>query len=606
VSLLTKRWKVHPPAPDSVRARFPELPPLVLQLLHNRGVHEPDEVESFLGARVVASDPFDLEGMHHAVARIRQAVRDHEPIAVYGDFDADGVTATVLLVQALDALGAQVVPYIPHRVDEGYGLRSAALADLARHGVRLVVTVDCGIRSVKEVESARAEGLAVIVTDHHSVGDVLPPAIAVIDPKRTECPYPFKELAGVGVAFKLAQALLRVERRMRGKDAPPLALGEDDLIDLVAIGTVADVVSLRGENRYLVQRGLARLNPARVEGSPASAGAELATGDALREERAARREQGRADYPSRPGLRALMQIAGLQPGRISSSTIGFVVGPRLNAAGRLESAMLSFNLLRAQCDEDGRKLATNLDDLNRLRQRLTEETLERVGDQIASQADDLLYFAASEDVLPGIAGLVASRLSEAHYRPVVIVEKGEDHSRGSARSVAGFDITAALDRCRHLLVQHGGHAAAAGFTVRTEYISELEHSLKTIAASELSGTDMLPSLSIDAEVELDQLTYADHALLQQFEPCGHGNPTPLLASRGVEVLECRGVGSKGQHLKLALRDGARIWDAIAFRQGGWTSGMPQRVDIAYLLELNEWDGRQRLQLNVQDLRPSEQ
>jgi len=605
VSLLTKQWKVHPPAPDSLRARFPELSPLVLQMLYNRRIREPDDIESFLGRRKATADPFTLEGMHRAVARIRQAIRHQEPIAVYGDFDADGVTATVLLVQTLDALGAQVIPYIPHRVDEGYGLRSAALSDLARQGVRLVVTVDCGIRSVKEIESARADNLDVIVTDHHSVGDELPPAVAVIDPKRSDCPYPFKGLAGVGVAFKLAQALLRVEGSMRSKTAQPLTLDEDDLLDLVAIGTVADIVSLLEENRQLVQRGLERLNPRATDMRPTGGTGGSAAEKGVLDSGTAHIGKGQADYPERPGLRALMQSAGLQPGKVSSGTIGFVLGPRLNAAGRLESAMLSYGLLQAKSDEEGAELASNLSALNRERQRLTEEALEQLQDQVASQTNDLLYFAASKDVRSGIAGLVASRLSDEHYRPVVVVEKGEEYSRGSARSIAGLDITAALDRCSDLLVQHGGHEAAAGFTVRTEHLHELEHHLKATAESVLGGTELLPSLDIDAEVQLEQLTYADHALLQQLEPCGHGNPTPLLASRGVQVLECRSVGGKGQHLKMALKDGARVWDAIAFRQGGWTRRMPERVDVAYSLELNEWNGRQRLQLNVQDLRPSE-
>ncbi|MBC8447009.1 MAG: single-stranded-DNA-specific exonuclease RecJ [Chloroflexi bacterium] len=581
----TKRWQVYPPLPDSLRARFPHLSPLVLQILYNRGITDAAEVETFLGGRLVFDNPFRLQGMNEAVARIRQAVGGGEPIAVYGDFDADGVTATALLTQTLEALGAQVQPYIPHRVDEGYGLNKGALSKLARQGVRLVITVDCGIRSVEDVAHARQQGLDVIVTDHHSVGPELPLAVAAINPKRKDCPYPFKELAGVGVAFKLAQALLRVESSMRRRGAPAIPLREEDLLDLVAVGTVADVVPLLGENRHLVQRGLERLNPSPPQG-PEGQGQ-------------------RYDYPQRTGLRALMQKANVKPGKVSAMDIGFRLGPRLNAAGRLESAMLSYDLLRTTDDAVSGELAQKLDDLNRRRQKLTLETQEQARAQIEEEgADAFLHLVAREDILAGIAGLVAGRLTEELYRPTVVVEWGQKLSRGSARSIPEFNITAALDRCGDLLERHGGHAAAAGFTVKTKNLPLLKARLQEIAAEKLAEKELTPTLSIDAEVRLDELNWATYELLQQFEPCGYANPAPLFLSRSVQVRDRRRVGSDGKHLRLTLSDGGTAWDGIAFQQGEWAEGMPERIDVAYTLEVNEWNDRLRLQLNVQDLQPS--
>ena len=589
-----KRWEVYPPLPDSFRARFPHLSPLILQILYNRGITDPAEVETFLGGRLALDNPFKLKGMNEAVTRIRRAIRNSEPIAVYGDFDADGVTATALLTQTLEALGARVQPYIPHRVDEGYGLHREALTKLARQGVRLVITVDCGIRSVEEVAHARRLGLDVIVTDHHSVGPELPPALAAINPKRDDCPYSFKDLAGVGVAFKLAQALLRVENAMRRRNAPPIPLQEEDLLDLVAVGTVADIVPLLGENRYLVQRGLERLNP-RLSSPPSippASGGRLDGG------------KTRYDYPQRPGLRALMQKAGLKPGRVDTVAIGFMLGPRLNAAGRLDSAMLSYDLLRATDEALVTELAQKLDELNRRRQRLTLETLEWARAQIEEEGDAFLHLVAGEDVLPGIAGLVAGRLTEELYRPTAVVELGKELSRGSARSIPEFNITAALDRCADLLERHGGHAAAAGFTVKTENLPALKARLQEIAAEELAEQELVPTLSIDAEVRLDELNWATYELLRQLEPCGYANPTPLLLSRGVLVRDHRSVGSDGKHLKLTLSDGRMVWDAIAFRQGEWAGQIPECIDVVYTLEVNEWNDQLRLQLNVQDLRPS--
>jgi len=568
--MMKPNWQIAPPAPEDHLARFPQLSPLVVQLLYNRGITAPRDVRDFLaGARSEEDNPFKLKGMNQAVTRLRQAIRGGELVAIYGDFDADGVTATALLVDALSALGARVKPYIPHRVDEGYGLNTDALRQLASEGVKVIVTVDCGIRSIKEVNYGRKLGLDFIVTDHHSVGEEVPPALAVVNPKQPDCPYPFKDLAGVGVAFKLAQALLRANRRVPVAKGE-VSLDEEDLLDLTALGTVADLAPLLGENRSLVRRGLERLND-----------------------------------PQRLGLRAMVAQVGLKPGQIDAAAIGFVLGPRLNAAGRMDDAATSYDLLTCRSPDEAANLAQELEELNRRRQRLTAETLERAKDQVlAAGEDEKLLFAAGADFLSGIVGLVAGRLTEEFYRPTLVVELGPERSRGSARSIPEFNITAALDQCRDLLVRYGGHAAAAGFTVANDNLKALQGRLRELAAEQLEGVELIPTLLIDAEVELSEMDWATQALLTQLEPCGYANPAPLLLSRRAIVRNARAVGTDGSHLKLALSDGRGAWDAIAFRQGQWAGKLSGYIDVVYSLEINEWNDRKRLQLNVKDLRPS--
>lgn len=582
MSSIPKRWSVLEPLPTTLAEKLSHRNSLILQILFNRGLRTETEIETFLDGQVRYHDPTSMRGMANAVQRILRAARMGEPIVVFGDFDADGVTSTVLMVQTLEALGANVRPYIPHRVDEGYGLNREAIERLSAEGTALLVTVDCGIRSPEEVARANQLGMDVIVTDHHSVRrdvegrDELPPAFAVINPKRQDDPYPFKELAGVGIAFKLAQMLLAEGR-------PNRSLQESDLLDLVAIGTVADVMPLplMGENRALVQRGLAALS-----------------------------------RPRRPGLQALMEEARLSPARVTSTAIGFILGPRINAAGRLDSAMLAYDLLSAPDVLTARQRATELGDLNRKRQAMTLELVARAKEKIAAEGEERELFMVSDPEFPsGLVGLVAGRLVEERYRPVMLVEEdqnGSGFSRGSARSIPEFNVTAALDECRDLLVRYGGHAMAAGFTVPNEDLPELRRRLEAIAARELAGCDLAPTLMIDAVLELEDLDWATLGLLQVLEPHGEGNPQPVFVSRNLEVVTERMVGQAGQHLKLTVRDphasGPRariVWDAIGFNQGAWGGRLPDQIDLAYTFESNEFNGDLRLQLNIKDLRPAE-
>ncbi|MDW8070041.1 MAG: single-stranded-DNA-specific exonuclease RecJ [Anaerolineae bacterium] len=472
-------------------------------------------------------------------------------IAIFGDYDTDGVTAAALLMQVLNALGARLrpYPYIPDRLEEGYGLNCPALDTLAQEGVRLVITVDCGIRSLDEAEYARARGLELIITDHHAPGDSLPCASAVINPKQPDCTYPFKQLTGVGVAFKLAQALLRTARHAVGLD-------ETAVLDLVALGTVADVAPLVDENRALVARGLAQLNT-----SP------------------------------RLGIRALMERAGVRIGTVTAHTLGYILAPRLNAAGRLESAYAAYALLIATDAAEAAVLASQLEEQNRERQERTIQMLERARRLIlADRASSYLYLIADPTFSEGIAGLVAARLVEEFYRPVLVARLGGEITRGSARSIPELHITQALEECATLLERYGGHSAAAGFTVRTANLLELHTRLLEIATRVFSERPPEPTLYIDARLNLRNinrravedvltmrmikrdvpvnaqaqpgLSILEH--IEQLQPFGCGNPEPLFVTEGMIVRRKQCIGSDGQHLKLTLHDGKQD-GRIAFR-----------------------------------------
>lgn len=564
-----KRWEVLPPAPQECLERFPDLAPLVVQILHNRGICAAGEVVAFLTRSFEPDNPFRLAGMAEAVTRLRSALRAKEKIAVYGDYDVDGVTATALLVTTFQTLGAQVVPYIPNRLEEGYGLNKPALKELADQGIDVVVTVDCGVRSTGEVQYANELGLDLIITDHHAVGDELPAAVAVIDPRRQDDSYPFKHLAGVGLAFKLAQALLRVERQVPATDAAVLP-EETDLLDLVALGTVADLAPLTGENRALVSRGLEQLNRAR-----------------------------------RPGIAAMLGEADLVKGQVSAGTVGFVLGPRLNAAGRLDDAMASYRLLTTSSEEEATELARQLGAQNRERQRLMYEMVDRARDQVLTMADEWIYVLADRGYLAGIAGLVASRIQDEFYRPTLVIALQDDESKGSARSIRGFHITRALEQCDELLVKYGGHSAAAGFTIRNEDIGAFRDRLEEIAAAELSEDDLIQPIEIDTTLPLNMANGGTLDQVEMLQPFGVGNPRPTFLSQDVQVRACYPVGSTGRSLKLKLSDGVAVWDAIAFGQGGSADRVPGRVDVVYTLQSRVWNGRERLQLVVKDWRPAQ-
>jgi single-stranded-DNA-specific exonuclease len=564
---LPKRWKIHHKIPKDIDRALSDFSPLMRQLLYNRGFIDGNTAASFIAGDVnFPTDPLIMKNMAAAVSRIHSAVVNQENIAIYGDYDADGVTATALLVEFLSSLGVKARPYIPNRYEEGYGLNDEAIRQLAHEKTNLVISVDCGVRAVAEVNLANQLGMAMIITDHHQPGPVLPPAVAVIDPKQDGDPYPEKFLAGVGLAYKLAQAYLATYPQ-EGVDA-------QDWLDLVAIGTVADMAPLKGENRLLVRAGLKKIR-----------------------------------HQTRQGIFSLAQVARIDLAKCDASNIGFGLGPRLNAAGRLESGLTALTLLTTDDLQEAGQLAQELDSFNRERQDMTQVIREQAIAQVmAKDPDAILFFAADPEFSEGVVGLAASRLAEAYYRPAIIGHKGDEYTVASCRSIPEFHITRALDTCAELLVKHGGHAAAAGFTARNQDLDSLIAKLSSIAEEELGELEPLPILDIDRDIQLDKLDrkYIPGILedLNQLEPTGRSNPQPLFASKCVTVRHARTVGREGSHLKLTLKAGTNTFDAIAFRQGYWKEDMPEKIDIAYRFEINEFNGRSTLQLNVKDLRAS--
>jgi single-stranded-DNA-specific exonuclease len=559
-----KRWQVQPPITPQAEASLEAYPPLLRQILFNRGYASDAEARAFLKAQPdFITDPFGLTGVAAAVERIQRALTDHEPIAVYGDYDVDGVTATALLTQTLTALGADVRGYIPNRFDEGYGLNNEALSALKGDGVGLVITVDCGIRSPDEAAHASAIGLDLIISDHHHPAAELPQALAIINPKQPGDSYPYKDLAGVGLAYKLAEALL--------EKVPTQDLHLADLLDLVALGTVADLAPLTGENRTLVRQGLRQMQ-----------------------------------HTTRQGLSSLAAVAELNLQKITTTNIGFGLGPRLNAAGRLDEALAAYELLTTKDVFKAGQLAQQLDIQNRERQRITREMQAQA--ETLALADDpeaYLLFAAHEDFNPGVVGLAASRLTETYYRPAIVAHRDVETTRGSCRSIPEFHITQALDQCADLLVRHGGHAAAAGFTVRNQDLPDLVKRLKAIAAEQLSGVDLRRTITADAEVPLSEMGPELHQHLSHLEPTGYGNPEAVFVSRDVRIKKARTVGAEGRHLKLMVEDEREVvHDAIGFRLGHLGADLPPRVDLIYRFEINEFKGRTSFQLNLLDLKPS--
>jgi len=555
------RWNLLPPAPDKCLASFSDFPPLVAQLLYNRGVTEPFQLEPFLTAdKRLSGDPFQLPDMHLAIARIYRALLSGESIAIYGDFDADGITGTALLVQGLSALGGKVIPYIPHRLTEGYGLKTAALEKLRQQGISLVITVDCGITALAEVKRAKRLKLDIIITDHHTPLPEIPTAIAIVNPKRADSAYPFSELTGAGVAIKLLQALFQ-------------SLGKqeqlEELIDLVAVGTIADIAPLWGENRYLVKQGLKLINTT-----------------------------------PRLGIREIITQAGLSIGRLDAESISWIIAPRLNAAGRLAHAMTSYKLLMTNSPQEAQGLAIWLEQKNAERQRLTTRALTKAREQVLSQGISPLLIASDRDYPVGIAGLVASKLAEEFYRPAIVIRTGELVSSGSCRSIPEFNIILALNQCRRLLAQFGGHSQAAGFILPTKNLPHLKQHLSELATTQLAGVDLRPQLDIDAEVTLPELSGNTFNAIQRLAPFGRGNPQPTFLSHRVEVVDCHTMGNNREHLRLKVRQGNMVWDSVGFGLSNYLAEVSSHLDIVYNLEIDRWGGEERLRLNILDFAPA--
>ena len=555
---LQKRWRVmEPPEPAQLQT-LGDHPPLVARLLYQRGFRDAQEAGDFLSvAPSLLHDPQALPEMALALERLELAQRSGEMVAVFGDFDADGVTGTALMVRALSRNGLHATPYIPHRVQEGHGLNPEAVRHLHSEGARLIVTVDCGVTDVEPIALARELGVDTIVTDHHVVTGPRPEAAAIINPRSPGSAYPFQHLTGVGMALKLAQALLEPA------NPQDWSVG---LLELAAIGTITDMAPLLDENRSIVHLGLAELS-----------------------------------RTSNVGLQALLRAARIEPAHASAGTIGFALGPRLNAAGRLDHAMAAYHLLMTDDPSEADALAAELDRNNVQRQELTEQVLQACRQQlVASGGPDTLTMLGSAEFNPGVVGLVAGKLSEEYGVPAVVYAVEGDTALGSCRSRPGFHWAEALLACDELLLRHGGHAQAAGFTCPVAVLPELEERLRAIASER--GGPAVTDGTVEAEVEPVELVGRTLPVLRQMEPFGMGNPAPVFLSRGMQVADARTMGADGRHFRLRLRSGGAIWDAVAFRQA-WQPGT-QRVDIVYTLDVDHWGGTPRLRLTLLDYAPA--
>jgi single-stranded-DNA-specific exonuclease len=553
-------WNIAPPVEITPEERAGgKYSPLLIQLLHNRGVKRVEDFAAFLSSdSSLLGDPLLLTGMRKAMDRINLALRRGEKAAIYGDFDADGITSTAVLVQGLGILGIKAVPYIPHRDTEGHGLTVTVLEKLKEEGAGLVITVDCGVTDVAETKEAMGKGLDIIITDHHSPLAQIPDAIAVINPKLKGSKYPYDNLAGVGVAYKLLQALFKEH----GK--------EDQLFkvtDLVAIGTVADMSPPLGENRYLIKEGLKNINA-----SP------------------------------RLGIKELIKQTRLEAGKIDAEKIGWVIAPCLNAAGRLADGLLGYKLLMTGDPKEAQELASQLTGKNEERQKLTSSTLVKAKEQVIGLGLQPLLITADREYPMGIAGLVASRLTEEFYRPSIVIHVAEDVCHASCRSIPEFDIIAALNKYSKYFSRYGGHAAAAGFTMPTKDLPKLEQELSFFAAEKLTGVTLRPHLDIDMEVKLNQLGGDTYATTQMLAPYGIGNPVPVFMSKGVDLIDHRVMGTGGEHLRMKLRQAGAVFDAVAFRFANHIGEFAPRIDVVYNLEIDTWQGRNNLRLNVLDFK----
>ena len=533
--------------------------PLTAMVLSARGIQDPRQAKELLSCDCALCDPFLMKDMAPAAQRVRQAVASGEKIAVFGDYDVDGITATCLLSEFLRSQGADVITYIPGRMEEGYGLNATAIRQLHSQGVQLIVTVDCGITAVAEAELCKSLGIALVITDHHECKEQLPDAVAVVDPHRPDCTYPHRNLSGVGVAFKLASALCGSQEQVL-----------ENYGDMVCLGTVADVMPLQGENRVFVSRGLAMMqqNP-------------------------------------RLGIAALMRECGCAPENLNATTIGFILSPRINAAGRMEQIELATELFLTQDKDRAAAAAAGLCDLNRQRQSVESQIYEQVTAALATQTAPTAIVLKGETWHQGVVGIVASRIAEEYHCPTFLICMDGDHGKASSRSYGGFNLFAALKELSPLLESYGGHELAAGFTIHRSQIDAFRAQITELTRNFFAQSDNRTVLELDCAVTADVLSVSGIDGLSALEPCGNGCPKPMLMMEKLQVDRISMVGN-GRHMRLRVRSGRHSFNAIYFGANPQTASIEpgDLVDIAFQPQVNEFKGERSVQMNVQDIRPS--
>ncbi|MCH9023792.1 MAG: single-stranded-DNA-specific exonuclease RecJ [candidate division Zixibacteria bacterium] len=567
-SLRTKNpiWDVVP-VPDSSTVRdlseALELPPAIVKILLNRGFDSPEAVEKFLNPQLSdLQDPFLLHGMDKAMERVTKALLANERIVIYGDYDVDGITATSLLYIIFNKLGAQVDYFLPNRLVEGYGLSVDGINEARKQGVDLIITVDTGINAIDEVAYANSQGIDVIITDHHEPREILPEAVAIINPKQEQCQFN-EELSGVGVAFKFAQAVHK-----------SLGQSETELyehLDLVALGTAADIVPLVGENRVLTRFGIPQIS-----------------------------------RTTKPGLKSLTFVSGLMGKEISTGQVVFVLAPRINAIGRLGDAKEAIRLLSTRDEKVAQEVARKLDDDNRKRKRIDEETLNEALAQLEEIADlenDKAIVLAGEGWHLGVIGIVASRIVERYHLPTVMISLKDGLGKGSARSIPGFHLCDALNKCEDLLIQYGGHKYAAGLSIEAKNVEEFRKKFIEVSNSELSDDDIQPKLKIDMEIELSEVTDDFMEMLEKFAPFGPQNMRPVFLTRNCEIVGRPSVVGNN-HLRLRVRKGTTVIDVIGFGFGDMLSQIStgSLIDAVYTLEYNTYNNVTRVQMRIKDIK----
>ncbi len=560
--MIAKKWIIKTPHPQ-LQVLFSDslgIHPAVAQLLVNRNVRTVDEARDFLhGDFKSLHDPFLLKDMDKAIARLETARQAGEKVMIFGDYDVDGVTSSAILTCALKKFGLEVINHIPHRLHDGYGLNHTIAKVAREEGVTLLVSVDCGISAIEEVETLREEGIDVIVVDHHEpLADKLPNAVAVIDPKRKDCLYPFGSLAAVALAFKLSQALLGPSHR--------------EHLDLVALGTIADVVPLYGENRIFVREGLACI-----------------------------------EKTKNFGLAALIKASRINGKKITPRHVGFILGPRINAMGRIDSAEKSLRLLLSQDEKEASEIAELLESHNRKRQTtqsaMIEEALRKVEQEINFKTDRVIVLSA-QGWHRGVVGIVASRIMDTFYRPAIVLSLEEGIAVGSARSIDGFHLFDALVRCGHLLENFGGHDHAAGLTVKEENLEAFKKEINVIAQETIKDEDLVPSLSVDCEIPVSQVNMSLVKIVNRLEPFGEGNPEPLFCSKAL-IVKSPAVVLSRDTLKFWVADSqGNVFSAVGFGMGQYQPLLQQgkSIDIVYKISIDDWNKEPRVQLELKDIK----
>ena len=568
-----KKWEICPVngLGEELSIKELKISPLMARVLFNRGISTADQARRFLSPTLSdLPNPLTMKDMGKAIGRISRAIRDREKITIFGDYDVDGATATALLLLFLEGAGAQVDFHLPHRLNEGYGLNVESVKKIHAQGTKLMVTADCGITNIDEIRWAMENGMEVIVTDHHEVPEVLPPALAILNPKQKDCSYPFPNLAGVGVAFNLVIAL-RSALRQEGFFPPGQLPNLKEYLDLVALGTVSDVVPLIGINRILTKFGLSQLT-----------------------------------HSTRPGILALKEIAGIGGMAVDTTGINFRLAPRINAAGRLGDARETVRLLISREPEEARKIAAHLNDLNSQRQRMEEKVLtdaKRMIESLEGKATKKSLVLASLDWHPGVIGIVASRLTEEYHRPTILIALKGNLGKGSGRSIEPFPLYQGLKACQTWLEKFGGHEQAAGLVIREECIPGFSQAFEEVVSRKLSEEDFIPRLSLDAFARLDQMDDSFLTEMESLAPFGTGNPEPVLGLEDLTVLGSRLVG-KG-HLRLRIKEGRLVREAIGFGMASWHPLSQRQMKMAFSPQVGTYQGRRILQLKIIDLQPTD-